>query len=73
MREEGIDDIYHVFHFLFFLDVALLEYFRSIFDHDDVLEATVALDLYGLEKKIENRDRVLQKLEVIFFNDLLVT
>ena len=45
-------------------DTALLEYFRSIFDDDDVLEATVALDLYGLEKKVENRNRALQKLEV---------
>ena len=44
--------------------MALLEYFRSIFDHDDVLEAKIALDLYGLEKHIENRDKVVQKLEV---------
>jgi hypothetical protein len=45
-------------------DAALLEYFRSIFDNDDVLEASIALDIFGLERKVASRERALQKLEV---------
>ena len=45
-------------------DVALAQYFRSIFDPDDVLEANVALDLFGLESKVAQRDTLLKNLEV---------
>lgn len=45
-------------------DVALVQYFREIFDTDDVLEANIALDLYNLERKVATRKRIVQKLEV---------
>ena len=63
-------ELKHIFVCFSFLDVALLEYFRSIFDQNDVLESYVALDLYGLEKHIENRDKVVQKLEVSFIQSV---
>jgi hypothetical protein len=44
-------------------DVALLEYFRSVFSHDDVLEAKIALDLPNLDKKVSQRKKVVEKLE----------
>lgn len=44
-------------------DVALLEYFRSIFSHEDVLEAKIAVDTHNLEKKIARRLEVVGKLE----------
>lgn len=44
-------------------DVALLEYFRSIFSHDDVLEAKIALDIPNLDKKVSHRKKVVEKLE----------
>ena len=44
-------------------DIALLEYFRSIFSHDDVLEAKIALDIFNLDKKVARRNTVVKKLE----------
>lgn len=44
-------------------DVALLEYFRSVFSHEDVLEAKIAVDTHNLEKKIAKRLEVVGKLE----------
>ncbi len=44
-------------------DMALLEYFRSIFSHDDVLEATVALDIFGLDLDVAKREPVVKNLE----------
>lgn len=44
-------------------DIALLEYFRSIFSHEDVLEAKIALDLFNLDKKVSRREAVLKRLE----------
>ena len=44
-------------------DVALLEYFRSIFSHEDVLEAKIAVDTHNLEKKIARRLEIVGKLE----------
>ncbi len=48
-------------------DVALLDYFRGVFDEDDVLQANIALDLYDLERKVAYREKVVQKLEVRSF------
>lgn len=45
-------------------DVALLQYFRSVFEPKDVLEAKIALDLYALERKVSYREKVVQRLEV---------
>ena len=45
-------------------DTALLQYFRSVFEPEDVLEAKIALDLYVLEKKVTHRANIVQKLEV---------
>ena len=47
-------------------DVALLEYFRSVFSHDDVLEAKIALDIHNLDKKVIKRTKVVQNLEHAF-------
>jgi len=47
-------------------DVALLEYFRSVFSHGDVLEAKIALDIHGLEKKVVKRRKIVQNLEHSF-------
>ncbi len=44
-------------------DVALLEYFRSIFPPEDVLEAKVALDIRNLDKKVAAREKVIGDLE----------
>ena len=44
-------------------DVALLEYFRSVFSHNDVLEAKIALDVHNLDKKVIKRGKVVQSLE----------
>lgn len=44
-------------------DVALLEYFRSIFTHDDVIEAKISVDTHNLEKKIAKRLDIVGKLE----------
>jgi Uncharacterized integral membrane protein len=44
-------------------DVALLEYFRSVFSHDDVLEAKIVLDMPNLDKKVSQRKKVVEKLE----------
>lgn len=49
-------------------DVALLYYFRSVFEEHDVLEAKVALDLFGLERKVAHREKVVQSLEVSKFS-----
>ena len=45
-------------------DAALLSYFQSILSPEDVLEAKVALDIFSLERKVSNRENVVQKLEV---------
>lgn len=47
-------------------DIALLEYFRSVFSHDDVLEAKIALDIHALEKKVIKRKKTVQNLEHSF-------
>ena len=44
-------------------DVALLEYFRSIFSYDDVLQAKIALDINSLDKKVASRKKTVEKLE----------
>lgn len=44
-------------------DVALLEYFRSIFPPEDVIEAKVALDIRNLDKKVAARTKVIGNLE----------
>ena len=44
-------------------DVALLEYFRSIFSFDDVLEAKIALDIPTLDKRVARRKVIVQKIE----------
>ena len=53
-------------------DVALLEYFRSVFDEEDVLEAKIALDLHSLERKVHIRERTVQKLEVSNFKWMVI-
>lgn len=45
-------------------DIALLHYFKEVFDPEDVLEAKIALDIYNLERKVANRENVVQQLEV---------
>lgn len=44
-------------------DGKLLNYFRTIFTKDAVLEASVAMDISNLEKKVQERTKVLEKLE----------
>jgi hypothetical protein len=44
-------------------DAALWGYFCTVFD-SEVLEASVGLDLYGLEQKVANREKIVQHLEV---------
>ena len=44
-------------------DAKLLEYFRTIFSEEDVLEARIALNLTNLEKKVDARTSVLENLE----------
>mmetsp|Transcript_1346 Transcript_1346/g.2434 ORF Transcript_1346/g.2434 Transcript_1346/m.2434 type:complete len:887 (+) Transcript_1346:264-2924(+) len=44
-------------------DGKLLHYFRSIFTKDAVLEASVAMDISNLEKKVQERAKVMEKLE----------
>jgi hypothetical protein len=44
-------------------DAKLLEYFRSIFSEEDVLDAKICLDLHHLEGKIAARKKVIEDLE----------
>jgi len=44
-------------------DVKLLEYFRSIFSKEAVLEAKVALAIPNLDKKVAARTKAVEKLE----------
>eukprot|EP00551_Chaetoceros_affinis_P015053 CAMPEP_0203709506 /NCGR_PEP_ID=MMETSP0091-20130426/62140_1 /ASSEMBLY_ACC=CAM_ASM_001089 /TAXON_ID=426623 /ORGANISM="Chaetoceros affinis, Strain CCMP159" /LENGTH=650 /DNA_ID=CAMNT_0050586571 /DNA_START=87 /DNA_END=2039 /DNA_ORIENTATION=+ len=44
-------------------DTALLSYFRTIFNSENVVEATVALDISNLERKVAYRERVVRNLE----------
>lgn len=46
------------------LDVALMEYFKTVFDDDDVVEAKVALDISNLEQNVATREKYVQNLEV---------
>ena len=46
------------------LDEALAEYFRSIFEPSEILEANIALDINGLESKVAQREKTMDKLEV---------
>ena len=45
-------------------DVALMEYFKTVFDAENVVEAKIALDIYNLEKKVATRKNYVQNLEV---------
>lgn len=44
-------------------DARLLEYFQTIFSKERVLDAKVAVGIEQLEKKVEKRQQVLEKLE----------
>lgn len=46
------------------VDFALSQYFKTVFEPDDVLEANIALDIRGLEQKVGYRKKTLQNLEV---------
>ena len=44
-------------------DIRLLQYFRSIFPRDSVLEARVVMNLNNLEQKVAARKKAAEKLE----------
>ena len=46
------------------IDVALMEYFKTVFDDSNVVEAKIALDINNLEKKVATRENYIFKLEV---------